>query len=84
MLPEDPRSKYDQRVKTLSVQLWHLLTRLFSPLSKGDCTSSGHQSRQVQGLQDAEPKLLREHTRSEDVLGCLILLIAERAVCWVW
>ena len=45
--------------------------------------SSGRQSGQIQGLQDAEPELPGEHTRSEDVLGCLILLIAERTVCWV-
>ena len=38
MLPEDPRSKYDQRVKTLSMHLQHLLPRLLPPLSKGDGT----------------------------------------------
>jgi hypothetical protein len=46
--------------------------------------SRGHQSKQVQGLKNAEPELPGEHTKSEDVLGYLILLIAKRAVCWVW
>jgi len=44
---------------------------------------NGCQSGQILGLQDAEPELPGEHTRSEDVLGCLILLVAERKVCWV-
>jgi len=70
-------------IKTLSMQPRHLPPRLLPPLSNGDGMSSGRQSGQIQGLQDAEPELPGKHTRSEDVLGCLILLIAERTVCWV-
>ena len=39
--------------------------------------SSGRQSGQIQGLQDAEPELPGEHTRIEDMLGSFIFLVAE-------
>ena len=83
MLPKDPCTQDAQLVKAFSMLLLNFPFGLLPPISE-HYTPCGHQSIQVQGLQNGKPKLPRKDTRSQDVLDGFLLLITKRAAIWVW
>ena len=83
MFPEDPCPKYDQRIETFLSMFLYFLPGLPPPRCKGD-RFPGWLTREVQRLQDVEPELPGEDTRSENMLNVFIFLVAEGAMSRMW
>ena len=80
MFPEDPCPKYDQRIETFLSMFLYFLPGRPPPSCKGGRSPDWYQTREVQRLQDVEPELPGEDTRSENMLNVFIFLVTKRAM----